>query len=198
MACNICSIGFQFTLPHTTDCAGNRREPGSDERRCRTGNGGYVTSCHLESDAACDIGSAVAGLWWHQISVAYMRVSNYFPGLVWSRSVHNIVIDFLLWNGLSFLSYFAWFGFQLNKYVNSVESVIGLFMVSALLIHGMLEFPLFYSYFLLPAGFILGILLSQKKQILHSCICLRIICVSALPWLWGDSAQAESGDPLRQ
>lgn len=45
-----------------------------------------------------------------------------------------------------------------------MESVIGLFMVSALLIHGMLEFPLFYSYFLLPAGFILGILLSQKNR----------------------------------
>jgi len=38
-------------------------------------------------------------------------------------------------------------------------------MVGAVLIHGLLEFPLFYAYFLLPVGFILGLVQSQNTQI---------------------------------
>ncbi len=109
------------------------------------------------------------GYGWHQTSVAYTLVSDHAQGPVWIRSAHNFVIDFILWNGLlvglPFLAYFGYWGYQLNKQVNSVESVIGILMLGVVLVHGMLEFPLFYAYFLLPMGFILGLVQSQNTTI---------------------------------
>ncbi|OAL77845.1 polymerase [Acinetobacter sp. SFB] len=109
------------------------------------------------------------GYGWNQTSVAYTLVSDHFQGPVWIRSAHNFILDFLLWNGLliglPFLAYFGYWGYQLNKHVNSVESVIGILMIGAVLIHSMLEFPQYYAYFLLPVGFIIGLVQSQQCNI---------------------------------
>ena len=106
------------------------------------------------------------GYGWNQTSVAYALVSEHFQGPVWIRSAHNFIIDFVLWNGLiialPFLAYFGYWGYQLHKQINSVESVIGLLMIGAVLVHAMLEFPQYYAYFLLPVGFILGLVQSQN------------------------------------
>jgi hypothetical protein len=108
------------------------------------------------------------GYGWNQTSVAYTLVSDHFQGPVWIRSAHNFILDFILWNGLiiglPFLAYFGYWGYQLNKQVNSVESVIGILMVGAVLIHSMLEFPQYYAYFLLPVGFIIGLVQSQQAD----------------------------------
>ena len=109
------------------------------------------------------------GYGWNQTSVAYTLVSDHFQGPVWVRSAHNFILDFILWNGLiigiPFLAYFGYWGYQLNKHVNSVESVIGILMIGAVLIHSMLEFPQYYAYFLLPVGFIIGLVQSQQSNI---------------------------------
>ena len=109
------------------------------------------------------------GYGWNQTSVAYTLVSDHFQGPVWVRSAHNFILDFVLWNGLiiglPFLAYFGYWGYQLNKHVNSVESVIGILMIGAVLIHSMLEFPQYYAYFLLPVGFIMGLVQSQQANI---------------------------------
>ena len=109
------------------------------------------------------------GYGWNQTSVAYTLVSEHFQGPVWIRSAHNFILDFILWNGiiigLPFLAYFGYWGYQLNKHVNSVESVIGILMIGAVLIHSMLEFPQYYAYFLLPVGFIIGLVQSQQANI---------------------------------
>lgn len=106
------------------------------------------------------------GYGWHQTSVAYTLISDYFQGPVWIRSAHNFVLDFLVWNGLvigvPFLAYFAYWGLQLLRRVKSVESVIALLMVTVFVVHAMLEFPQNYAYFLLPIGFIIGILQAQS------------------------------------
>lgn len=108
------------------------------------------------------------GYGWHQTSMAYVLVSEYFSGPVWIRSAHNFILDFLLWNGfvvgLPFLAYFAYWGYRLHRQVNSTESVIGIVMISAVLIHAMFEFPQNYAYFLLPLGFIIGLVQSQNTQ----------------------------------
>ena len=122
------------------------------------------------------------GYGWHQTSVAYTLVSDHAQGPVWIRSAHNFVIDFILWNGLlvglPFLAYFGYWGYQLNKQVNSVESVIGILMLGVVLVHGMLEFPLFYAYFLLPMGFVLGVVQSQNTKILSITLSPRYLQVS--------------------
>ncbi|WP_291354958.1 O-antigen ligase family protein [Acinetobacter sp. UBA3106] len=108
------------------------------------------------------------GYGWNQTSVAYTLVSDHVQGPVWIRSAHNFILDFILWNGLiiglPFLAYFGYWGYQLNKRVNSIESVIGILMVGAVLIHSMLEFPQYYAYFLLPVGFIIGLVQSQQAD----------------------------------
>lgn len=109
------------------------------------------------------------GYGWNQTSVAYTLISDHFQGPVWVRSAHNFILDFILWNGLliglPFLAYFGYWGYQLNKHVNSVESVIGILMIGVVLIHSMLEFPQYYAYFLLPVGFLIGLVQSQQSDI---------------------------------
>lgn len=109
------------------------------------------------------------GYGWHQTSVAYTLISDYFQGPVWIRSAHNFVLDFVIWNGLMiglpFLAYFLYWGIRLIRGVNSLESVIGILMVTVFLVHAMLEFPQNYAYFLLPIGFVIGMIQAQNLQI---------------------------------
>lgn len=121
------------------------------------------------------------GYGWFQSSTAYTTISEYFQGPVWVRSAHNFVLDFILWNGViigvPFLVYFAFWGVQLQKYVKSKESIIGILMVGVFIVHAMLEFPQNYAYFLLPVGFILGTIQAQnvlKTDIVLPSIFMRL------------------------
>lgn len=109
------------------------------------------------------------GYGWYQTSVAFASISDTVQGPVWIRSAHNFIIDFLLWNGLivglPFLAYFGYLGYQLQRWVKTPESVIGILMIGAFLTHAMFEFPQHYAYFLLPVGFILGTVLAQNPKI---------------------------------
>ncbi|MEX5287407.1 PglL family O-oligosaccharyltransferase [Acinetobacter towneri] len=119
------------------------------------------------------------GYGWHQTSVAYVTISEFVQGPVWIRSAHNFILDFLLWNGVllgvPFLAYLGYWGYQLHKHTQSVESVVGILMVGAFSVHAMLEFPQNYAYFLLPVGFIIGMVQSQRvfKNFTLSVIYLR-------------------------
>ena len=109
------------------------------------------------------------GYGWYQTSVAFVSISDTIQGPVWIRSAHNFILDFLLWNGLiiglPFLAYFGYLGYQLQRWVNTPESVIGILMIGAFVTHAMFEFPQHYAYFLLPVGFILGTVLAQNPKI---------------------------------
>ena len=109
------------------------------------------------------------GYGWYQTSVAFVSISDTVQGPVWIRSAHNFILDFLLWNGLliglPFLAYFGYLGYQLQRWVNTPESVIGILMIGAFVTHAMFEFPQHYAYFMLPVGFILGTVLAQNLKI---------------------------------
>jgi len=109
------------------------------------------------------------GYGWYQTSVAFVSITDTVQGPVWIRSAHNFIIDFLIWNGavigVPFLAYFGYLGYQLQRWVNTPESVIGILMIGAFLTHAMFEFPQHYAYFLLPVGFILGTVLAQNPKI---------------------------------
>lgn len=117
------------------------------------------------------------GYGFYQSGVAYTTISEFFQGPVWIRSAHNFILDFILWNGMiigvPFLAYFGYWAYQLNKHVNSIESVIGILMIGVFVVHALLEFPQHYAYFLLPIGFILGI--TQAQQIKQKMIELPAI-----------------------
>lgn len=109
------------------------------------------------------------GYGWNQTGMAQMAAFEAHPSHEWYKSAHNIIFDLLIWNGViigGFIILYltAWL-IWLNKGVRDTTSIIATLMVCAILIHGMLEFPLHYAYFLLPAGFLLGIIQAQYKNL---------------------------------
>jgi len=109
------------------------------------------------------------GYGWYQTSVAFVSITDTVQGPVWIRSAHNFIIDFLIWNGVvigvPFLAYFGYLGYQMQRWVKTPESVIGILMIGAFVTHAMFEFPQHYAYFLLPVGFIMGTVLAQRADI---------------------------------
>lgn len=75
---------------------------------------------------------------------------------------HNIVLDLLAWNGIplgtALIALFAAWLVRSVARCRTVQSALALAAVIAMLVHGCLEYPLEYSYFLLPLGLLIGAL----------------------------------------
>ncbi|ENX60362.1 MULTISPECIES: PglL family O-oligosaccharyltransferase [Acinetobacter] len=109
------------------------------------------------------------GYGWNQTSIAQISIFNLHPSHEWVISAHNVLLDILVWNGLPLglliIGYLAIWFFWLDRNAKDSTSVIAIMMVAAILIHAMLEFPQRYAYFLLPMGFLLGIVQAQTPQL---------------------------------
>lgn len=105
------------------------------------------------------------GYGWNQVSVAQLDISNLFPLGMRTNSSHNILLDLLIWNGpilggLIIVSLAAWLC-RLAYSARTLGTVYALLAVGFALIHGMLEFPLTYAYFLLPVGLLIGMIYGE-------------------------------------
>lgn len=73
---------------------------------------------------------------------------------------HNLFIDLVLWNGipvgLGISIFLVWWLWSIAKRIEIFSQLMYLFFIVILGIHSMLEYPLQYAYFLLPAGVIMG------------------------------------------
>lgn len=101
------------------------------------------------------------GYGWNQTASAQLAVTLDWPLAMYSTYSHNIVLDFLLWNGffpglLISVIITAWL-LRLGWYARSTESLFALIGSGFILAHSMLEFPFAYAYFLLPLGLLLGV-----------------------------------------
>ncbi|WP_262442743.1 PglL family O-oligosaccharyltransferase [Acinetobacter ursingii] len=109
------------------------------------------------------------GYGWNQVSVAQLSVYLDYPTTEWTEHSHNILLDLLIWNGiplgLVIIGFFTWWLYRLSQLAISIEPFIALSMVGAVLVHAMLEYPLDYAFFLLPVGFLLGLVQAQDKTI---------------------------------
>ena len=136
------------------------------------------------------------GYGWNQTSVAQMTVFPLHPSHEWVTSGHNVLLDILIWNGiplgLLIIAYMAVWLLWLNKNAKDTISIIAMLMVSAILIHAMLEFPQRYAYFLLPMGFLLGLIQAQTpnlkgitlhKNVIRGCWVISLIL---LFMIWRD------------
>ncbi|ENV51379.1 PglL family O-oligosaccharyltransferase [Acinetobacter junii] len=136
------------------------------------------------------------GYGWNQTSVAVVESIHFNTVQVWFNSAHNIVLDLLVWNGLPLgfliIAYFAIWLFWLSKNAKDTISIVAILMVSAILMHAMLEFPQRYAYFLLPMGFLLGFIQAQTPQLKGITIqknvvrCVWLISVIVLLLIWRD------------
>ncbi|WP_130803661.1 PglL family O-oligosaccharyltransferase [Acinetobacter ihumii] len=109
------------------------------------------------------------GYGWNQVGVAQLSVYLDYPTTEWTEHSHNILLDLLIWNGIPLgiliIGFFTWWLYRLSQLATSVEAFIALSMVGAVLVHAMLEYPLDYAFFLLPVGFLLGLVQAQDKMI---------------------------------
>lgn len=128
------------------------------------------------------------GYGWYQTSVAFVSITDTVQGPVWIRSAHNFIIDFLIWNGVvigvPFLAYFGYLSYQMQRWVKTPESVIGILMIGTFVTHAMFEFPQHYAYFLLPVGFIIGTVLAQRsgvaKQLIMPAWLMKLIFITGV------------------
>lgn len=136
------------------------------------------------------------GYGWNQTSIAVVESIEFNTVQVWFNSAHNIVLDLLVWNGIPLsiliIGYLSLWLLWLNKTAKDSTSIIAILMVCAILIHAMLEFPQRYAYFLLPMGFLLGLIQAQTPQLKGITIqknvvrCVWLISVIVLLLIWRD------------
>ena len=102
------------------------------------------------------------GYGWRQTIVAQKTGAEDVPGWLATDYAHNIVLDLLLWVGLPLglllVGAIAWWLIRAAMRLRGPTQVLLYAMVLPLLVHSMFEFPFAYSYFLLPAAWILGLL----------------------------------------
>lgn len=103
------------------------------------------------------------GFGWGQIGHAQflMSIDQMYPGASLQQA-HNLILDLVLWNGipigLTVAVLLGWWGWQaVRRVADSFQLLMILFLV-VLFAHAMLEYPLQYAYFLLPAGLMMGAL----------------------------------------
>lgn len=108
------------------------------------------------------------GFGWGQISVAQLAVSDLYPPAGMTQYSHNLFLDLIIWNGVPagvlifLLISVVWLKIFLNA--PSEKSFYSLCSFSALLVHAFLEYPHAYGYFLLLAGFFIGISISNSLE----------------------------------
>jgi len=106
------------------------------------------------------------GCGWDQTASAYILVSEKYPALhVVFGHAHNLFLDLILWCGLPVGAVLSWIilrrFWRVFRQANSPESMVLFLFLLVVANHALLEFPLYYAYFLLPAGLILGTLFAR-------------------------------------
>ena len=103
------------------------------------------------------------GYGWNQTTLAQLAVATEHLSLggVFSYS-HNLFLDLVLWCGIPLglmvsAALLWWFWKRLRAVKNAESAILVLFLL-VIAVHSMLELPLFYAYFLLPVGMVMGAL----------------------------------------
>ena len=104
-----------------------------------------------------------AGYGWSQGMMAQIAVlDDHPPGGRLMESSHNFVLDLMVWNGLPLgllitVLLVGW-GVRQARACRDAASFFLLAALGGVGVHAMLEYPLNYSYFLLPVGLLIGLL----------------------------------------
>ena len=110
------------------------------------------------------------GYGWNQISNAQFAVAVDHPAIgEWAGHSHNLVLDLLLYNGLPLglllcAALVRWFWRRVTD-CRSAEPWCLLLALFALFLHALLEYPLHHTFFLLPAGLIMGFLEGSASSV---------------------------------
>lgn len=103
------------------------------------------------------------GYGWNQTALAQMAVAEKHPALpgVFSYA-HNLFLDLILWCGIPLglliaVALLTWL-WKCVRAVRNAESALLVLFLLVIANHAMLELPLYWAYFLLPVGLVIGAL----------------------------------------
>lgn len=110
------------------------------------------------------------GYGWGQTAVAHISIAENYPPLhVVFAQAHNLFLDLIIWCGVPIGGLFSlillnrfWRFFRQVRFQEDAVLFLFLLVVAN---HALLEFPLHYAYFLLPAGLIVGVMIARDKNI---------------------------------
>lgn len=108
------------------------------------------------------------GYGWAQIGVAQTVTALDYPATnSYFYNAHNVLLDLLLWNGVPIglsiiLGVTAWFAWQVRQ-CHDPLSWCALVAIGVVINHAMVEYPLSYTYFLFPVGFLMGALSAAHR-----------------------------------
>lgn len=127
-----------------------------------------------------------SGYGWQQVSVAQVDTVLLFPTPFqgWTEHSHNILLDILVWNGLPLgiliIILIIWWLYQFVALVNTPENFLFLSLIGAVLVHSMFEYPLEYAFFLLPIGFLFGLIQMSEQSISTKIFIPKYMSISIL------------------
>lgn len=103
------------------------------------------------------------GYGWLQVPRAQQAAALDHPATFeFLSSSHNQLLDLLLWNGLPIgllmIATLTWWAWSRLRACNTANGWAMLLALSFLFAHSLVEFPLQYAYFLLPAGMMIGVI----------------------------------------
>lgn len=141
------------------------------------------------------------GFGWNQVSVAQVHVAQDYPSSVLVEHSHNILLDILLWNGIPIgailIAATAYWGLSRALRCRSLATWFALLVVAIVSVHGMLEFPLEYAYFLFPVGIAAGLVDAQQQPLPRLGLSPKVAglivasAIGVLSWVWIEYDVAE-------
>lgn len=105
-----------------------------------------------------------------QIGMAQQATALHYPATqTFFSSAHNILLDLALWTGIPCTLILLWFLYRHLrdgwKFIADTPSSLPTWLALAFMAgHALVELPLFYAYFLLPTGFLLGSTISKTHS----------------------------------
>lgn len=103
------------------------------------------------------------GYGWNQVVLAQVAVAVDHPPVpgVFSYA-HNILLDLILWCGIPLglfvFCFVLWWLWKQLRAIRHAENAVLLLFLLVVFNHAMLELPLYFAYFLLPVGMVMGVL----------------------------------------
>ena len=136
----------------------------------------------------------LAGIWespwvgygWNQTPTAHASGSLHFPGSMTYTNGHNVVLDILAWNGIPLgVAISLACAYWLLSRIREIKDASALYAMGCLLpivVHSFFEYPFAYSYFLLAAGLMAGIVEANRPHSLATNVSKRLFAVALSAW----------------
>jgi hypothetical protein len=101
------------------------------------------------------------GYGWNQTSFAQVPIAAHSRSLQFADSAHNLILDLAIWNGvplaLLVIGLATWWLQRAAMRLRTLQGTFAFLLVLLLMAHSMVEFPLYFLYFLVPFAAAIGI-----------------------------------------